>query len=285
MKRNNINKKFLNAPLPYQGQKRYFIKDILRLLEDWKRQQFITKETIFLDVFGGSGLIAHHIKQAFVNNRVIWNDYDNYQQRLDHIDDTNLLRAQLYDLCQRQKADINLGMETKKRILQIISRHQCAGYFTDYLTLSSWLLFSSRYEKELNGLEKPAFYSNKVIASDISAAGYLAGVERVSTDFTCLLDKFQHDRKIQILDPPYLQTQTENAYRHCWKLSEFLQLSDRIQPPYILFGNQKSGIKDFFGYMGNKNPAVFADYQQTEKQVSSSGANRYLDYLLYKVAA
>ena len=37
---------------------------------------------VFLDLFGGSGLLSHHLKCRYPNNRVVWNDFDNYAERL-----------------------------------------------------------------------------------------------------------------------------------------------------------------------------------------------------------
>lgn len=87
--------KFTRAPLPFQGQKRFFISTIIKLMQDWQRQQIITPDTVFLDVFGGSGLIAHNLKQAFPCNEVIWNDFDDYQQRLDHYPQTRAIYEEI----------------------------------------------------------------------------------------------------------------------------------------------------------------------------------------------
>lgn len=72
---------YKTAPLPFMGQKRNFLKKIKAVLSEKK----IDKDTVFIDVFGGSGLIAHNVKTWYEDNEVIWNDFDNYQERLDNI--------------------------------------------------------------------------------------------------------------------------------------------------------------------------------------------------------
>ncbi|MDY4399614.1 DNA adenine methylase [Helicobacter bilis] len=85
-------------PLAFMGNKKNMLKHIKQVLQDMQGDGYINDETIFLDVFGGSGLISHNIKQWYPKNRVIWNDYDNYQKRLDGISDTEILRAKIYEV-------------------------------------------------------------------------------------------------------------------------------------------------------------------------------------------
>ena len=64
------------APLPFQGQKRNFVRiyrDLLATLPD---------DAIFVDLFGGSGLLSHATHVAKPNATVVYNDYDNYRQRI-----------------------------------------------------------------------------------------------------------------------------------------------------------------------------------------------------------
>ena len=75
-------KEFIQAPLPFQGQKRNFLK------------AFKDKD-IFVDLFGGSGLLSHTIKQMRPEATVIFNDYDWYITRLQNIDKTNRLLAKI----------------------------------------------------------------------------------------------------------------------------------------------------------------------------------------------
>ena len=87
---------YRKAPLPFTGQKRNFLKLFKQVLnehipgdgEDWT----------ILDAFGGSGLLSHTAKQCKPAARVIYNDYDGYSERLQHIPDINRLRHLLAGL-------------------------------------------------------------------------------------------------------------------------------------------------------------------------------------------
>ena len=46
----------LSAPLPFVGQKRMFAKEFIKVLEQFP------EDTVFVDLFGGSGLLSHITK-------------------------------------------------------------------------------------------------------------------------------------------------------------------------------------------------------------------------------
>jgi len=48
----------LSAPLPFVGQKRMFAKEFIKVLEQFP------EDTVFVDLFGGSGLLSHMPKEA-----------------------------------------------------------------------------------------------------------------------------------------------------------------------------------------------------------------------------
>lgn len=104
---------------------------------------YITKETIFYDVFGGSGLLAHETKRQFQNNEVIWNDYDDFQSRLDMLEKTEALRLKLVQIMGKYTfdRDTTLKQETKEQIIELLKNE---GEF-DYIQLSTWLRFSGSY--------------------------------------------------------------------------------------------------------------------------------------------
>ena len=81
-------KKYVSAPLPFQGQKRRFVRQVEEMAKEQK------KGAVFVDLFGGSGLVSHVIKQARPDCRVVYNDYDHYSERLANVERTNaMLRA------------------------------------------------------------------------------------------------------------------------------------------------------------------------------------------------
>ena len=76
-------KNYSQSPLPFQGQKRKFVKHFKETLKGFPNN------ATYVDLFGGSGLLSHTIKQEKPLARVIWNDYDNFAHRLECIPITN----------------------------------------------------------------------------------------------------------------------------------------------------------------------------------------------------
>ena len=95
-----MNKRFSSSPLPFRGSKRYYIKRFREVLT-----QADDIDTV-VDLFGGSGLLSRVAKDMLPNCRVIYNDFDHYDQRLANVANTNaLLRsiAPLVATCTRQQ--------------------------------------------------------------------------------------------------------------------------------------------------------------------------------------
>lgn len=74
------HKLHLSAPLPFVGQKRMFAKQFIEVIKQYP------KGTVFVDLFGGSGLLFHITKYHHPESRVIYNDFDNYRFVLLHIE-------------------------------------------------------------------------------------------------------------------------------------------------------------------------------------------------------
>ena len=263
-------------PLAFMGNKKNMLKHIKQVLQDMQGDGYINDETIFLDVFGGSGLISHNIKQWYPKNRVIWNDYDNYQKRLDDISDTEILRAKIYEILQNKGYENKIQDTEKQEILKFIQDFESKGHYVDYVTLSTYLLFSGNYVDSFETLSKYGFY-NKIPKEPLcEAKDYLQGVERVQQDFKALLDSYSHiQNKILILDPPYLQTQVGN-YKDCFKLGQFFDLIQRVSRPYIFFGSENSDIVESFDYFKAHNKEL-EGYTFNNAYLSMGGE----DYILY----
>ena len=52
----------------------------------------------YVDLFGGSGLLSHTVKQYYPDANVIYNDFDNYSQRLDNVEKTNNIIGDLREI-------------------------------------------------------------------------------------------------------------------------------------------------------------------------------------------
>ena len=86
----NLIKKMKNynqAPLPFQGQKRRFLKEFKNELQEF------SPTATYVDLFGGSGFLSHTVKQHYPDATVVYNDFDNYTYRLENVENTNAIIA------------------------------------------------------------------------------------------------------------------------------------------------------------------------------------------------
>ena len=274
---------FKQAPLPFIGQKRMFLKQFEQILnenipddgEGWT----------ILDTFGGSGLLSHTAKRLKPKARVIYNDFDGYAERLVHIDDTNALRAQIFakigNATQKNK---RLPKVLKAEIIKIIDEFQ--GY-KDLNCLASWLLFSGQQVGSLEELYHKDFWHCVRLSDYPSADGYLDSVEIVRESFHTLLPKFADNPKaLFVLDPPYLCTRQE-SYKQAtyFDFIDFLRLINITRPPYVFFSSTKSEFVRFIEYMVEDkvdNWQTFDNAQRIVVNTSASYSGKYEDNMVYK---
>lgn len=194
-----------------------------------------------VDLFGGSGLCSHTIKQARPDLIVIWNDYDDYQSRLDHIGVTNeqceAFRHITESLDKYNRIDKDTPLH--KAIFDYLAQQK----YVDWETICSTLMFSSNGNRKLN----PARHLYKCVPkSPYSADGYLDGVTRVQMDYRELMKKTPKDA-ILVVDPPYLMTTLERYAKQqdelSWGVAEHLHLLNYIKGhKFIYFSSSKSEI-------------------------------------------
>ncbi|MEX4428735.1 DNA adenine methylase, partial [Haemophilus influenzae] len=226
---------FKQAPLPFIGQKRMFLKQFETILNDNIPDD--GEGWTIIDTFGGSGLLSHTAKRLKPKAHVIYNDFDGYAERLVHIDDTNALRAQIFaKISNTTPKNKRLPKSLKAEIIQIIDEFQ--GY-KDLNCLASWLLFSGQQVGSLEELYRKDFWHCVRLSDYPGAEGYLDGVEIVKESFHTLLPKFSDDPKaLFVLDPPYLCTKQE-SYKQAtyFDLIDFLRLVNITRPPYVFFSS------------------------------------------------
>ena len=167
---------YSQAPLPFVGQKRMFASEFRKVLKRF------SDRTVFVDLFGGSGLLSHITKRERPDATVIYNDHDNYRERLENISRTNALLSDLRRLSEGIPRHRMLSKKMHGMFLERIRREESTG-FVDYLTISSSLLFSGKYARNIGELGKLNFYNNMRL-SDYCCEGYLDGLEVVCCDYT-----------------------------------------------------------------------------------------------------
>lgn len=278
------NKKtFKQAPLPFIGQKRMFLKHVEIVLN--KHIDGEGEGWTIVDVFGGSGLLSHTAKQLKPKATVIYNDFDGYAERLNHIDDINRLRQIIFN-CLHGIIPKNrrLSKEIKEEIINKINDFK--GY-KDLNCLASWLLFSGQQVGSVEALFAKDFW-NCVRQSDYpTAEGYLDGIEVISESFHKLIPRYQNqDKVLLLLDPPYLCTRQE-SYKQAtyFDLIDFLRLINLTKPPYIFFSSTKSEFIRYLDYIQESktdNWESFDGYERIVVKASASKDGIYEDNMIYK---
>ena len=269
---------YVQAPLPFQGQKRRFLKPFKEALKEFP------SDAIYVDLFGGSGLLSHTVKQLFPDAKVIYNDFDGYSHRLENVDKTNELLSDIREICAKNPTrKERLSDELHSEIIGIISKEKG---FVDWVTVSSSLLFSMNYVTSFEQLKKEKFY-NKVRLSNYVAEGYLEGVDRVRKDYRELFAEYRnHKNVVFLVDPPYLSTDCTTYSRpDYWKLSDYLNVLKTIEDQsYFYFTSNKSQIVELCDWMELNGYARNPFEGSTTVKVNTSLTYNasYEDIMIYK---
>lgn len=274
-----MRKQYLSAPLPFVGQKRMFAREFIQVLKRYP------DDAVFVDLFGGSGLLSHITKYQKPGATVVYNDFDNYRQRLENIPRTNVLLDKIRAVVASVPRRKFLPKKTKETILRLIEQEEHRYGYVDYITLSSSLLFSMKYATNLEELRKETFY-NIVRKCDYNPClDYLDGLEIVSCDYKELFNKYKDMPDVVFLiDPPYLSTEV-GTYTMNWGLSDYLDvLQTLVGTNYIYFTSNKSSIIELCDWIGKNNALgnPFIGSEKVEFNAHMNYNSSYTDIMLYK---
>ncbi|MDO4725910.1 MAG: DNA adenine methylase [Porphyromonadaceae bacterium] len=280
MKNQTLKLNYHQAPLPFQGQKRKFVKLFAERIKQ------LPEDTIFVDLFGGSGLLSRAAKDTKPTCRVIYNDYDDYHLRIANIANTNKLIAEIRGITGSMPRFQRLSSDLKEKILTVITRHEREVGYVDYITISSSIMFSSKYVLSLEGLRKESFY-NSVKKQDYDrASDYLDGLEICKRDYMQLFDEFKHNDKVFfICDPPYLSTDV-TTYKMNWTLRDYLRVLNCLRASqFAFFTSEKSSLIELLEWLEDKfsynNPLNKAKEYRIRTTVN--GTAGYEDIMLLKI--
>lgn len=273
---------YKQSPLPFQGQKRNFITHFAAEIAD------LPANTVFVDLFGGSGLLSRTAKDTKPQSRVIYNDYDDFRQRIEAIPTTNKILAELRVLFANMPKEKKVPADTKAAALAMIERYE-RQTFVDYVTLSSSVLFSPNYVVNFDQLNKERAFYNCVRKSEISPANdYLDGLEIRKAHYKDLYNEFAGNENVFfILDPPYLSTEIE-SYSMYWRLRDYLDVLDCLKGnKYAYFTSEKSALLELFDCLEQRhqlqNPFAGAKRIETNNGVNGLKAG-YKDIMMIRTA-
>ncbi len=275
-----MGKEYLSAPLPFVGQKRMFAREYKKILSEVKDSD------VFVDLFGGSGLLSHITKRQRPDATVVYNDHDNYRRRIEHIGRTNAILRMCRDLLVSVPRLKTVPDSIRGQIIRVMEEEEAETGFVDYITLSTSLLFSMKYATSLEEMRKHTMY-NRIRRSDYNADGYLDDLEVENCDYRQLFEKYKDlENVVFIVDPPYLNTDI-GTYDMCWKLSDYLDvLNLLVGHRYIYFTSNKSSIIELCEWLG-KNKAIgnpFMNATRKEFKASMNYSSSYTDIMLYNIA-
>lgn len=274
-----MNNMLMSAPLPFEGQKRRFVRRFRELLGSYP------DDVTIVDLFGGSGLLSHVARRTKPGARVVYNDFDNFRRRLAAIPQTNALLAELRAMTAQEPRKKMLPGHLKECIVRRLERAELEWGYVDYITLSSSLLFSMKYRRSLDELRKETFYNNVRREDYGTADAYLEGIEVVSCDYRELVERFKDlPGVLFVVDPPYLGTDTSAYAMGAWRLSDHLDiLTVLCNRDFVYFTSDKSSVIELCEWMG-RNQSVgnpFARCSRTDVDAVMNHNSRYTDIMLH----
>ncbi|WP_281322148.1 DNA adenine methylase [Flavobacterium aestivum] len=270
-------KKYNSAPLPFMGQKRRFLNEFKTALKDYP------KNAIYVDLFGGSGLLSHTVKALYPDAKVVYNDFDNYRERLENISKTNVLIADLRIILKDWPKDKQITGDARDKVIARIEAEAMVGYI-DYITLSSSIMFSMKYATSLKQIKTSSLY-NCIRQTEYNADGYLERLEVVQKDYKTLFDQYKNAENVVFLaDPPYLSTEA-GTYKSYWKLRDYLDVLQVLDNTnYFYFTSNKSSIIELCEWVETKTPLSnpFAGASKVELNAQLNNVATYTDIMLHK---
>ena len=273
------SKVFTQAPLPFMGQKRRFLKQVKAVLDN------CPENATYVDLFGGSGLLSHTIKRHYPNATVIYNDFDNYRKRLQNVDSTNELINDIRTIVAECAKDKRIVDPQRTQIMKRVLQEQKRDGYVDYITLSSNVLFSMKYVQSYEALAKETLY-NCVRSSPYVVDNYLDGIAVESVDYRELFNTYKsHENVIFLVDPPYLSTEC-GTYKNYWSLKDYLDVLDVLEGSnYVYFTSNKSNIIELCEWM-SKRPSLYNPFNgstSTTTYNQMTPTSSYTDIMVHKI--
>lgn len=275
-----MSKLYLSAPLPFVGQKRMFAKQFIEVIRQYPA------DTVFVDLFGGSGLLSHITKHFHPASRVIYNDFDNYRLRINNIPRTNRLLESIRPIASQFDRHKPITGIAREQIFALLEQEEKETGYLDFITLSSSLMFSMKYKMSIEGMRGETLYNNVRKYGYEPCRDYLAGLEIVSCDYHELFEQYKDTPGVVFLvDPPYLSTDV-GTYRMYWRLADYLDvLSVLPGHNFIYFTSEKSCIIELCEWMG-RHPSLgdpFARCQRREFNATMNYNASYKDIMLFTI--
>lgn len=268
------------APLPFMGQKRYFLREFAEVLERVEGEI----DTV-VDLFGGSGLLSHTAKRVLPGCRVIYNDFDRYDRRLAAVEDTNAILATIKERLTGLEPRVRLSEAQRSEVLAIVEEAQNRLGWVDIMTIGRSVLFSNSWATSLEELRQRRMY-NVGRQGSYECDGYLDGLEIVHMDYRELFERERgNSRALFVLDPPYLMTEC-GMYENYWRLTDYLSVLRLLRgTKYIYFTSDKSQIVEFCQFLTKEYGELASMYGATVRMRTNivNYHGKYKDMMITKL--
>ena len=232
-------------PLSFIGNKSKFRELFTKILE-----QDFNDKYVYVDLFGGSGYLSYVVKCVFPNAEVIYNDYDNYFDRIKHIKETNNILQSIKDIFTEHNIEHNdrANNDTKTIVVDYLKDQINNGQYVDIRTITSQILFSGNSNKDFKSIQKQTLYNriNKNLLNENQVEEYIKvfdNIEITHCDYIELYNKYKDiDNVVFLVDPPYLDTRCD-TYNMNWQYIDFIKvLSILNNKNWFYFTSNKTKI-------------------------------------------
>lgn len=231
-------------PIPFQGNKKLWKNKFINIIKE------MGEYDIYVDLFGGSGILSHWVKHIYPSSTVIYNDFDKYEDRCKQIKETNEILTRCREVCKGLKKKQPLGEERTEEIKKIFKEYSNP----DLLTLKTQLHYTKRIDKNFKSVDdffKEKLYNN-LNGNDYKGTGkYFEGLQIYSKDWHELFEEITKENQgenkkiLFIMDPPYLYTDKSQYKNNYWLLNDHLKLFEIIAGfDSLLFSSDVSGFKE-----------------------------------------
>lgn len=275
-------KEYSKPPLPFEGNKKLWRKNYKEILKEFEDIE------IFIDLFGGSGILSRWTKDTYKDSIVIYNDFDNYRERLNNIPTTNDLMNDIREIIKDVPNRKLIDEERTKQIRNLFEEYKNNNKFIDFKTLVHQLHYTKRLNintKDIDGFFEEKLYNNLNKNNIEISEDYLNGLNIVSMDWKKLYnyckETFKDYKICFILDPPYLYTDKSQYNCRYWKLADSIELLDILKSyPFIFFNSSKSGFKELIDIV-NRMFNTKITYKNTSQNMVYIQDTKRQDYCLY----
>ena len=273
-------------PLSFIGNKSKYKKIFIQVLKRDFNDQYV-----YVDLFGGSGYLSYVVKYIFPNAKVIYNDYDNYLDRVKHISDTNNIIQDINKIFNEDnlKRSEKANAETKAKVINLLEDKISKNEYIDINTISSQILFSGNSTKDIKVLKARPIYNriNKKPLDKKQAEEYIKAFNDIKIthcDYMELYNKYKDkDNVVLLVDPPYLDTNCD-TYNMSWEYIDFIKvLSILRHKQWFYFTSNKTKIYELLKYFDETfDTNILKGTETYKRQTSINHQGKYDDILIVK---